>query len=132
MTKRRVLHARKYQVSVNSHLIAEVCDKMCLTPAQRGVVVSGMNTIRLALSSAISQSEGFGVTLRELAREPREHHAPVALYELLFILDDPEAMTDIHEHGGYFTRRFGPKTQQAVRDFAEAVCAEAERGFFRI
>ncbi len=132
MTKRRVLHAKKYQVVVNDYLIGEVCDKMALTPARRGVVVNGMNAVRLALTKAGQQSESFGTTLRELGRGRPGPHAPVVLYELLFILDDPEALADVQEHGGYFTRRFGPKTQQAVREFAETVCVEAERGFFRI
>ena len=82
MTKRRVLHAKKYQVVVNDYLIGEVCDKMALTPARRGVVVNGMNAVRLALTKAGQQSESFGTTLRELGRGRPGPHAPVVLYEL--------------------------------------------------
>lgn len=128
----RILSAPKYRVTINQHLIGEILDRMQLTSSQRGVVVRGLNAIKLALSRAHDKPQDFGVTLKMLANQARSPQDPVLLYELLFILDDLGALSDVHEHGSYFGGRTGPKTEQAVRQFADAVCAEVEQGFFRI
>lgn len=128
----RVLSAPKYRVIINQHLIGEVLDRMELSSSQRGVVVRGLNAIGLALSRAGANPQGFGITLKELGRRSRSPLEPMLLYELLFILDDPEALADVHKYGSYFGGRVGPKTVQAVRSFADAVCNELEYGFFRI
>lgn len=128
----RVLSAPKYRVTINQHLIGEMLDRMQLTSSQRGVVVRGLNAIRLALSRAHDKPQNFGVTLKALGSRSTSPLEPLLLYELLFILDDPEAIADVHEHGSYFGGRIGSKTVQAVRQFADAVCSEVERGFFRV
>lgn len=132
MVKRRPLNAAKYRVRLNAHLIGEVLDRMELTDAQRGVVSRGLNAIGLALSRSNKKPQNFGVTLQELGWEGRKAQEPLILFELLFILDDPEALMNVHDHGFHLAPIFGQKTQQAVRAFAEAVCTEVDRGFFRV
>lgn len=128
----RVLSAPKYRVTINKHLIGEVLDRMQVTTPQRGVVIRGLNAMGLALNRAGSNPQVFGTTLKELGSRSRSPVEPMLLYELLFILDDPQALVDVHKHGSYFGGRVGPKTVQAVRSFADAVCDELEHGFFRI
>ncbi len=128
----RMLGAPKYRVTINKHLIGEVLDRMQLTAPQRGVVIRGLNAIGLALSRAHEKPQDFGITLKGLGSHSRSPLEPLLLYELLFILDDPEALDDVHKYGSYFGGRVGPKTVQAVRQFADAVCAELDYGFFRV
>lgn len=128
----RILSAPKYQVSINPHLVGEVLDHMQLSSSQRGVVAKGLNAIKLAIDRANEGSKSYGVTLKALSDCRRSTSEPLALYELLFILDDPDALEDVRTYGSIFCQRFGPKTENAIRDFVEAVCDEVNRGFFRI
>lgn len=124
-------YPKKYQVRLNKHLVGHVLDTMHRYDSQRGVVTCGITSANAAIKRATWRPERHCQTIRRLTENRSQ--GDITLAELMTILDDSEAASEVQNSllAPYMPARFAAKTQQRLREFCEAACAEVDRGLFR-